>query len=300
MNPNTAIGIDLGGTRIKGVLLQRDGTILHQLVRDTQDSHDAQDLSWRKEVKSMAEELLALAPEGTPLGLSAPGLPDAEHRWIEFMPGRLEGLELWDWAQFIGLDRAMVLNDAKAAMLAEYHFGAAQGYQDVMLLTLGTGVGGAMISDGKLIKGWLNRAGHLGHLSQQPFGPDGIFNLPGTLEMNVGNAYIKERSRGRFANTKGLVEAYRRGETYGTLLWLDTLRSLAMGISSFVNALSPELVLLSGGMTKADDALFGPLADLMALYEWRPGGQATTIRKAKFEAFAGAVGSACFVMFEDQ
>ncbi len=298
MQTNISIGIDLGGTTIKGVLLQKDGQLLHQLQRDTNDSSQSAVFTWKAEIAKIVEELTPSGSGDIPIGISAPGLTDPEHQWISYMPGRLEGLEQLHWAEFLKKKSVKVINDAKAAMLAEYHFGKAQNRNDVVLLTLGTGVGGAILIQRKLYEGWLSRAGHLGHLSLQPFSEGGILSLPGTLEMAIGNATITERSKGKFSSTAALVSAHQEGDPWATLVWLESIKSLAIGLSSIVNILSPELIILSGGITNAGRSLFHPLQQFMELYEWRPGGEITPITKAHFGAFAGAVGAACFALFE--
>ncbi|MEL6675054.1 MAG: ROK family protein [Bacteroidota bacterium] len=289
-----SIGIDLGGTMIKGVLMQHDGTILNQLIRETQDEGKAAVFSWKEGIKAVVSELKPKGKANIPIGICAPGLPDAQHQSIAYMPGRLQGLEHLNWGEYLAETQVYVLNDANAAMMAEHQFGAGIGKQHLVLLTLGTGVGGAIIIDRKLYKGWLNRAGHLGHLSQHPFGEAGIVNLPGTLEMAIGNATVSERSKGRFKSTYELVEGYKKGDAWASLVWLESIKNLATGISSLINILSPELIILSGGIIQAEEALFQPLATFMDLFEWRPGDQPTPIVKAHFTAFAGAVGAASF------
>jgi len=298
MDTKYGIGIDLGGTHIKGVLLERGGNILKKEMMATNDDEGAADLTWKKAVSDMLQLLKKDVNAPYQVGISAPGITEPNHQCIAYMPGRLEGLEGLDWGAYLGEPDTRVINDAKSALLAEYHFGAAQEKKHIIILTLGTGVGGAIMIDGKLYKGWLNRAGHVGHISQHPFGEGGILDLPGTLEMNVGNATIKQRTMGRYESTAALVKAYEQKDYYATLIWLETMRDLARGLSSLINVLSPELILLSGGITKAGPTLFDPLNALMDVYEWQPGGKKTPIKKAKFGSYAGAVGAACFALFK--
>ena len=114
------------------------------------------------------------------IGVAAPGLPARDGRSIAFMPGRLPGLEGLDWATFLHASCDVpVLNDAQAALVGETWCGAAKGVRNALLLTLGTGVGGAAIVDGRVLHGHLGRAGHLGHVSLDPAGPLDIVNTPG-------------------------------------------------------------------------------------------------------------------------
>ena len=209
------IGIDLGGTHIKGVLMGTNGEVLKKLQRDTQDKIEQQGFTvWQQGIKEMSEEL----SEGQEcfLGISAPGLPREDGKAIAYMPGRLEGLEDFEWSSYLPAKDVWVLNDAVAARLAERNFGAAKGYQHVMMLTLGTGVGGALLINGKPYAGRLNRAGHLGHISLNPDAETGILDLPGTLEYFVGNETLIKRSMGKFHSTHELVEAFKTGEHYAT------------------------------------------------------------------------------------
>ncbi|MDW3645628.1 MAG: ROK family protein [Bacteroidia bacterium] len=289
------IGIDLGGTHIKGILMSQEGKILHKLHRKTDDQEAKLGFAiWQRRIKEMIEELSA--GKQYPIGISAPGLPRADGKAIAYMPGRLQGLEDFDWSSYINNPKTFVLNDAVAALLAERNFGAAQGYQHVMMLTLGTGVGGALLIHGKPYFGKLSRAGHLGHISLNPDAETGILDLPGTLEYFVGNATIEKRSMGKFSSTHQMVEAYKAGDHYATQLWMDTLKKLAIGISSLINVISPELIILGGGISQAGNALFEPLQKLMNVYEWRPGSVSTPIVAAQMKEFAGAIGAAVYAL----
>lgn len=298
MEENLFIGIDFGATNIKGVLLHRDGEILRELSRGTNDTgdRDQNERGWKDAVAALVRVLKPNEHESLPIGIAAPGLSDPSHRCIAYMPGRMAGLEQLDWGAFLDEDKVFVINDAKAALLAEHQFGAGRGVDNLALYTLGTGVGGAFLVNGQLHQGWLNRAGHFGHISLHPYGEAGITGMPGTVEMVIGNYRVRERSHGRYESTDQIVAAYRRGEPLATFVWLESLKEFARGICSMINVLSPELVLLGGGITKAGDDLFGPLQTFMDIYEWRPGGAATIIRPAQFEHLAGAVGAACFAM----
>lgn len=298
MNSTFQIGIDLGGTNIKGVLLNTEGEILEKLTQSTVDPEtgEVHFSIWKQRIREMVLGLTEKAGQEVPVGLSAPGLPSQDAKAISYMPGRLQGLENFDWSAYLPSPKVKVLNDAVAALLAERNFGAAKGYQHVMMLTLGTGVGGAILIHGKPYIGNLSRAGHMGHISLNPDAPRGILNLPGTLEYFVGNETIPERSRNTFESTRALVDAYLAGDTFARQLWLETVKKLALGISSLINVLSPELVILGGGISRAKEALFDPLESLMAVYEWRPGGVSTPIVPAQMKEYAGAVGAAIYAL----
>jgi glucokinase len=290
---STAIGIDLGGTRIKGVAIDTDGTLLHQLYTDTNDGDGA---VWKQAVALTMEELLqnVNATKGV-IGISAPGLPDDEHRAIAYMPGRMPGLENFIWTDYLK-HPAYVLNDAVAALIAETKFGAARKKKHVVMLTLGTGVGGAILIDGKPYQGAFHKAGHMGHMVINDSEDCDVTGMPGSLEQCIGNCTISQRSKGRFSSTRDMLEAYRNGDSFAKEVWLTSVRRLAIGLASITNILSPQTIVLGGGITEAGNDLFEPLQEFMSQYEWRAGGNQVEIKKAMYGDLAGAIGAACFAM----
>lgn len=290
----TAIGIDLGGTNIKGVLVDEDGQVHKQHYIPTRDTGDG---SWRLNVLEMVNFLRNFWQKPIAgVGISAPGLPDAANTCIAFLPNRLSGLENFHWGDYFGEPTA-VLNDAHAALMAEAHFGAAVGCRNALLLTLGTGVGGGLLINGQLYQGLSQMAGHLGHLTIEAANDvQSIVGMPGSLEYAIGNYSIAQRTCGRYDSTWALVEDYRKGHPFATWVWLNSVQKLAVALSSLINVFSPERIVLAGGITLADDALFEPLNTFIDLYEWRPGGKQTPIVQAHFGDMAGALGAAGFAI----
>ncbi len=283
-----AVGIDLGGTQIKGVLVSETGEVMRRELRDTDPEH------FPAAIRALAAEL----GDRLPLGIAAPGLARADGRAISCMPGRLSAVENLDWTDFLARpSRVPVMNDAHASLLGEAWLGAARGFRDVIMLTLGTGVGGAIIADGKLLHGHIGRAGHLGHTCLDLDGPPDIANTPGALEIFCGNYNIRERTGGRFASTHELVASFRAGDDDAVKHWLRSIRALACAIASFANILDPEAVILGGGIAQASDALFTPLAAELAKVEWRPAGHAVKVLPAALGEWAGAIGAACSAGF---
>ncbi len=286
------IGIDLGGTRIKGVLINKEGRLLLQSIRPTRD--DGTGAIWKNAVREIVDDLSQKeGGENCTVGISAPGLPDEAFSAIAFMPGRMQGLERFNWSEFLGR-ATYVLNDGVAALVAEARFGAARGKRNALMVTLGTGVGGAILIDGKPYGGLFNKAGHIGHIVVDHMGEPDITNMPGSLEGCIGNCTIEKRSGGRFASTRDLLDAHRSGDTSATEIWMRSVRQLALGLASASNLLSPEVIVVGGGITAAGDDLFLPLRDYMGKFEWRPGGSFSPIVEARFGEAAGAMGAACF------
>ena len=167
-----AIGIDLGGTQIKGRAVSDNGEELASCTAPTEDGDgEGEDAPrFAQHVKEILATLVRKSGrESTLIGISAPGLAAKDGRSIAVMPGRMRGLEGFDWSSWLG-SPVPVLNDAHAALLGEKWVGAAKPFDDAILLTLGTGVGGAIWSGGRLVRGAIGRAGHFGHMSLDPLG----------------------------------------------------------------------------------------------------------------------------------
>lgn len=125
--------------------------------------------------------------------------------------------------------------------------------------------------------------------------PD-VTGMPGSLEDAVGNCTIEKRSGGRFSSTHELIEAFRKGDEKAKEIWLTSVRKLAVGLASVTNLLSPEILVLGGGVCEAGKDLFEPLENYMSQYEWRAGGNKAEIVKATCGDMAGAVGAAFFAL----
>jgi glucokinase len=288
-----AIGIDMGATHIKGVVIDTSGKILHQLQTDTVDQEGA----WKDAVAITLQSLIKKS--GIPpnsVGLSAPGLASANNDRIAVMPGRLEGLENFLWSDFLKTP-TLVLNDAHAATLAEAKFGAGKNRKDIILLTLGSGVGGGIVINGILHQGLIQRAGHMGHATvNADTHTQDVAGMAGSIEDAIGNLTVGRRSFGKYETTAQLVKAYEKGEPIATFVWLKSVKDLASAICSYINIISPELVILSGGISLAGKALFDPLRSFVDVFEWKAGGTSVPIIPAAFGEFAGAIGAAAFAL----
>ena len=284
------LGIDIGGTNVKGVLI-KDDQIINMITRDTQ----RQDENWHDSIAGVYRELTQMTAESIEsIGLSAPGVANENNRCIAFMPERFKGLEGFVWGELLGRD-VLVLNDAHAALWAEAKWGEGKDFNNIVMLTLGTGIGGGLLIDGKLHQGFMKRAGHLGHVSINAYDhASSIAGTPGSLEDAMGEITLAHRSKNRFQHTHALVKAYKEGDTWATYVWLNAVRILSVSIVSFCNAFSPDLVVLAGGITKAGNDLLKPLNDFLDIYEWRPGGKSTPIKIARYEDYAGAIGAALY------
>jgi glucokinase len=288
---NYAVGIDLGGSSVKGVAVTREGRTLSTANLDFNPDGG---MEWAEKIRLIVAQFAReRGAAANAIGVSAPGLAAKDARSIAHMPGRLRGLEGLDWTSFFCSARPVpVLNDAQAALLGEVWLGAARGLQNVIMLTLGTGVGGAAMVDGRLLRGHTGKAGHLGHTCLNVEAPPDICGTPGSLELAIGNCTIRERSNGRFATTHELIAAHAAGDAKATGVWLKSVKALACAIGTFTNLLDPEGVVIGGGIASAGDFLFKPLREMVSAVEWKVCGHEVRILPAQLGGLAGAYGAA--------
>jgi len=285
-----AVGIDLGGTNIKAAAFSPDGSLMGRWTRPMPHTLSSGVPACAYSVVEILSEVDA---DVSRIGLAAPGLVSPDERSIAAIGGKIDGVENFDWTNFLGRrDLFPVLNDAHAALMGEAWCGAAANCRNAILLTLGTGVGGAILIDGKLYKGALGRAGHFGHVSLGDDEDRSIYGMPGALELAIGNATVARRCGGRFSSTRQLLDAHRQGDAIASRFWLLSIGALARAIASFINILDPEVVIIGGGIANAGADLFVPLATELDKIEWRPQSRKVPVVPAQLGEWAGAYGAA--------
>ena len=288
-----SVGIDLGGTNIKGVAVDAGGKVMHRESRQTRDG-PASVTEWAEIIRQLVAGFESgLGTATTHIGMATPGVIAADSRSVAWCPGKLQGIEGFDWGANLGRKELVpLLNDAHAALVGEHWLGAARPFRDAILLTLGTGVGGAVLSEGRLLRGAHGRAGILGHMSLDPFGPPGPFGGPSPLEDWIGDHTVAQRTQGRFRSTEELVAAAGQGDPHARTAWRKSIHALAVAIASCGLILDVEAVIIGGGIAQAGPALFESLAEELDQVEWRPAGRKMEIIPTSLGAWSGAIGAA--------
>lgn len=290
------IGIDLGGTRIKSARFDLDsGKLLATAMVPTRDGEKEDELpAFAVGVRELVERHESEAGCcAEVIGISAPGLAAKDRKCILFMPGKLDGLEGLVWSELLHRP-AGCLNDAHAALMGEIWQGAAKEKQDVVMLTLGTGVGGAIVSGGRLIQGHIGRAGHIGHVSCDMDGPPDICAMPGSIEYYIGNGYLEQRSGGHFQMTRDLLSAVKVGDVEAKKVWERSMRALGVTIAGLINLIDPEVVVIGGGVANAWADIHPALDQVLTECEWRPGGHRVPVVQATLGEWAGCYGAVHF------
>ena len=249
------IGVNLGGTAIKLGRFSLEGELLAELEVAT-----PQPAMPGAVVMAILEAVQRLDPQqqAPVLGVGLPGPMDAAARVARVcinLPG-WEQVPLADWLEPQLQRRVTLANDGNCALVGEAWCGAARGFQDVLLLTLGTGVGGGVLLGGQLFTGHGGAAAEPGLISLNPEGPPCNSGNRGSLEQFCSIGALARRSS---LSPRQLCEQADAGDEQALELWRDYGRCLGVGLSSLIYVLTPELVLIGGGLSAAS-AHFLPAA----------------------------------------
>lgn len=280
--------MDIGGTKIAVAVGERGGAVRARRRRLTDPSgRPAEDLARIADDvrEAVAEAGLTLADVGA-VGVTAPGPLDAD-AGVVLLPPNLPGWR--DVAVVARLREALGVpvfleNDANAAALAEWHFGAGRGFRHVVYLTMSTGVGGGLVLDGRLYRGVLGSAGEIGHMPVEWEGEPCPCGQRGCLEAYTGGASWMRRLRalapedGRVAQLAGgrdqvtpvhVVAAAREGDGYARAELARWCDYVARGITAVVMTLAPEAIVLGTIAVAAGEELaFAPIREQVASHVW--------------------------------
>jgi glucokinase len=294
-----AIGVDLGGTKILAGVVDRGGTVLRRHERPTpQDSQD----HVLAELEAAVAELLDESVAAVGFGIPSP-IDQERGVVVRCVNLPLENAPLRDrmherFGIPIGLD-----NDANAAAIGEWRAGAGRGDDDLLMLTLGTGVGGGVVAGGRPFRGRNGIGAEFGHVVIVHGGRpcQGACTGRGHLEAYVSGTAVTAAAREAFgpsADAHRLVRLANEGDTKAKELLGEVARYLGSAIGSFVNVFAPQLVVLGGGFgVAAFDYLRGPAEEVARREALEPMRSGVRLAKAELGTAAGLIGAA-FVSFE--
>jgi glucokinase len=292
------IGVDVGGTKILAGVIDRESRIGRRIERPTPVSSAG---ALIQAVEDTVSELLE--PGIAALGFGIPGTIDQPRGRVVFAPNiPLADYDLREWMQQrfelpVGMD-----NDANAAAFAEASIGAGRGSRFLVMLTLGTGVGGGLILDGRPYRGAVGAAAELGHIVVEHDGPpcQGVCTGRGHLEsLASGTAGGKEARAlwGDAANAHDLVQRAQVGDEAAVAALVEIGHVLGSGIGSLVNIFNPEVVVVGGGFAAAGDLLLEPARERVHREALEPARDLVRIVPALLGSDAGLVGAG-MVAFE--
>ncbi len=292
------LGLDLGGTNVKWAVVEHDGTTWAAIARDqvpTRYAAEPQDVP-AGIVAQLGEVAVATTAAWGPLdsiGIGVPGLYDPVTgctRFIVNMPGPWAGLPVaGPVAEAAGVP-AFLINDARAFGLAELRLGAGRGASSMVGLTLGTGVGGVIAIGGQVHQGHDGTAGEIGHQTIDPDGPWCNCGNRGCVE-----AYARADQISAACGTPSVEEAVRAaraGEPRALRGLADVGRYIGIGIANMITVISPDRIVLGGGVAAAGDLLFGPIRVEIARRVTTTSVDAVQLVAAELGTWAGAIGAA--------
>ncbi len=300
------IGLDIGGTKVLGVLLAADGTV----VREERLASPHAGLEAL--VATGASIVAQLDAPGAPIGVGAAGLVDKSGvvRYAPNLPNVREAPLRDALAQATGHGVA-VDNDAGLATLGEVTYGAAVGRRDVLLVTLGTGIGGGFLFDGRMYRGANNFGAEVGHFTVDINGPLCACGERGHWEAIASGTALGRMARELVAKGGGAAlvaaaggdatavtgthvgQAAAQGDPDARSLLVQYSENVAVGLAGLSNILDPECIVIAGGLVELGPLLFGPLREAFGRHlegsDYRP---AIEIVPAQLGERAGAVGAA--------
>jgi glucokinase len=309
------IGVDAGGTKLLAGVVQEDLAVDHRVRRLWSGGDRAEVLDTMVEAVGQA---MAAAGDARAVGFGIPATLDYDAGVaVSSVHLPLGGLAFRDlMTERLGVP-VYVDNDANLAALAEQTVGAARGARNVVLLTLGTGIGSGIVLDGRILRGATGAAGEIGHMTIDQHGPPCQGTCPGRgcLEVMASGTAIgregtdagrrdPESALGRAVSQRGVVTGEEvaalavAGDEAACSVLAAIGRSLGAGIASVVNIFEPEVVVIGGGAAAAGDLLLDPARETVAQRALRPGRDHVRIVPAALGEEAGMIGGALLALAE--
>jgi glucokinase len=305
------VGIDLGGTHLRCAVVDADGRVEAEERAPTPTDWPG----LRATIVGLVEWLETARPELGGLGVGAAGMVDREGT-VHYAPNipKLIGVPLQaDLRDRLGMP-VVVDNDANVAALGELLYGAARGVQHALVITLGTGIGGGIIADGRVARGAHGFAAEVGHWQFDPHGPECACGEIGHWEALASGGALGALARARaaagaapnvLARAGGdlravtgveVGESAAAGEADGRDIVERYARRVALGFAGLTNILDPEMIVVSGGLVELGDVLLKPLRDAFSAHlEGAPYRPEVPIVAAALGERAGVVGAAALV-----
>lgn len=306
------IALDIGGTSMKGAIVEENGNILYKESFDVNANHTTEE--HKKRIKEVIEKLKSHIPanyKAIGLGIDSPGVMNKETLHLggaENIPG-LHGLKFSDIGDLFNLT-VKTVNDASAAALGEAKYGSGKEkkYQSIMFITLGTGVGGGFVLNGKLFTGALGGAGELGHVFVVPDGDRCNCGSSGCIERYASATGFINMAKQKIhknliptaltyekldkVKAKALFDAAKNGDILAKETIAECSYYLGMSIAQALNMLDLDLVLIGGGLCKDFDMMINDIKRGVQNYGLRMMVNNLEIKPASLGNDAGVLGCA--------
>ena len=308
-----AIGVDVGGTKIAATVVTPEGKILNEVRYPTQA------VPPNRLIETIAAAITEVK-NGFEVGgvcLAVPGLILAAENKVIISPN-LHEIENIPLDEEIGRRTGLyvtVENDANAAAWGEFRYGAGKDVEHQIFITLGTGVGGGVITHGVLLRGADGAGGELGHVTIESAGPRCGCGNHGCLEALASGTAIRRRARevasdqpysalGRLAIEREVLgedvtRLAHEGDEAALQVLQETGRWLGIGLAGFVNTFNPEVIAVGGGAARAGEFILGPARKEVQLRAQSPSRDTVEIKEATLGPESGALGAAALARGAD-
>lgn len=305
------IGIDIGATKTKFGLLDENLNLLKKSELDTKFFPNKKSLIFalKNEIFSLSK-VFKVKPKG--VGIGVPGLVNPYKGFIYYLVNisGWENVNLKKILQDTLKIPIFIDNDVNVMALAELYLGRAKGMKNVVCLTLGTGVGGGLILEGKLYRGATFSAGEIGHIPLNETGPTCNCGGIACLERYVGNQYIVDKTIEMIKRRKDktmildLIEndfsklnpevlsvALKKNDPLAKEIWEEVGKKIGIALSGVVNLLNPELIVVGGGMSKVGKFLFKSIEETVKERAMCVPSKQVKVVSAKLKENAGIIGA---------
>jgi glucokinase len=302
---NLAIGIDMGGTSVKMGVCDGSQLLFHADPIPT-DKFASSKLLLAEMAKTV-QALCHAAPGIRTVGIGVPGFADVNTGLVHSLtniPG-WKGVKLNDVFTKLTNIPTFTENDANAMAYAEFCYGAGRGATNMIAVTLGTGVGGALVIDGKLFRGSFSGAGEIGQMSIDFQGKPGAYGNTGGLEEYVGNRETTARAEEIYKAAGRSLPNYspanlsaeaKKGDPLALQVWDEYATQLACCLANCVWLINPDTIVIGGGVARAGAVLFKPLKQKLQAQLAKPFKDKLRLLPAEFGNEAGIIGSAAVAL----
>jgi glucokinase len=318
MSGQWIVGVDLGGTTTKLAFINMDGEILHKWEIPTDNSNEGQNITTN--IANAIDDKLGECNETKTklagIGMGAPGP-------INYETGVVLNVVNLGWQDNFPLQESLhsltglpvaIENDANCAALGEMWNGAGKGASDLVCVTLGTGVGGGVISNGNIVRGINGAAGEIGHITSIPFGGapcncgksgclETIASATGIVRL-AENEVSKPESKGQLAvvfaqngkvTAKDVFDNARNGDKLAKKILNEVTFHLGFALANIANTLNPEMIVLGGGVSRAGDILLDGVKANFSKFTFSAARESTRLSLATLGNDAGVIGAAWLI-----
>ncbi|MDQ7822738.1 MAG: ROK family protein [Candidatus Eremiobacteraeota bacterium] len=305
------IGVDLGGSHVSAAAVDQKGTLLQFSERDIDNNKSADEILSGDIVPVIQETLEKISGVHAivkGIGMGIPGRTDGERGVCIFAPNlKWREVQVREPLESLLHVPVFIINDVRAMTVGEKCFGNGRGFNDFICMALGTGIGGGVVANGKLVLGAIEGAGEIGHITVEPEGPLCGCGNKGCMEAfssgpGVARRAMEALKRGASSilrdapeiTSKKVFEAAREGDALALEIWRETGIYLGRGLASIITVLNPRRILMAGRVSRAIEFFLPALKEELTSRARMVPPDFTEIVTARFGKDAGMIGTAAF------